>query len=182
MNQYYARNSQNWFKTMTERNKNPNYCRHCGAVVVFNPDKESPCAMKRIHFDFFLKSLLTLEWGWRWASETASEKLISRREERFCSTELQWTHLALPPPSLPPCTTLLPESSLRAARSRRSLAGPCLQETPAFFLQKHSNLASLTLEHFLHRSVCRGAAAAQQEGAQTGGVTTGRDMFAAAVV
>lgn len=90
------------------------------------------------------------------------------------------------PPSLYPSLHNTPPWVFPACGPQQEINGDprssCLQATPAFFLHKNSNLASLTLEHFLHQPVCRGATTSRQEGAQTGRVITGRDVFTAADV
>lgn len=88
-----------------------------------------------------------------------------------------------PPPSLPALHSSLNPPCVRPAAGdqRRSplLASP--GATPAFSLQENSGVASLALPHFFFfakdRQTAEERQRARQEGAQTGRVTTGRDVL-----
>lgn len=105
--------------------------------------------------------------------------------ERRASAPLSCNEHIWPPSLGPPLHNTSPWIFPACGPQQEINGDPCssgLQATPAFFQHENSHLASLTLEHFWHKSVCRRAARARQEVAQTERVITGRDVFAAADV
>lgn len=103
--------------------------------------------------------------------------------ERRASAPLSCNEHIWPPSLGPPLHNTPPW--IFPARPQQEINGDPrssgLQATPAFFRHENSHLASLTLKHFLYKSVCRRAATAQQEVVQTERVIAGRDVFAADV-